>query len=344
MSKQRVVITGGAGFIGSNLARRLVERGKDVLVFDNFFTGRKEFLLPLQNDVNIVTGDLRNKDEVVNVITSFKPQVVFHLAALHYIPYCNEHPLETLAVNTIGTETLLQACASVDIEKFIYTSTAAVYPIQDLAHKENDPAVPTDIYGNTKFFGEHLIRVYHERTGTACSIARLFNTYGYNETNPHVIPAILNQLKEFKNEIELGNIEPKRDYIYVEDVADALAALEQHAVGFDIYNVGTGEEYSVKELVDIISSIIHRALSINQTASRKRKIDRIHLLADISKIKQATQWEPKYNLSKGMEQLIHAKRLKGNLKCLSFEGGKRHEKENRFRFYHLGSGSDCMRD
>lgn len=299
-----MLVTGGAGFVGCHLTQRIVERGDEVQVFDNFFTGRREFLSPLNGALSIFEGDLRSWEDVSRAVQAFRPDIVFHLAALHYIPYCNEHPVETIAVNVAGTETLLQVCQKFEVERFIFASSAAVYPIYDKANVEDAPIYPTDIYGNTKYFGEHLVRAYHERTGTSCSVGRLFNVYGPKETNPHVIPAILDQVKEGGQVLELGNLEPKRDYIFVEDVVTAFLALEEHAADFDTFNIGTGREYSVQELVDIISAIIGRRLSVRQSEARKRKSDRLHLVADIHKIQEMTGWKPEFDLYSGMKRLI----------------------------------------
>jgi UDP-glucose 4-epimerase len=308
MSEKRILVTGGAGFVGSHLTRVLIERGDRVRVFDNFFTGRREYLSPLRGDLDVLVGELRHPGEVSEAVNSFRPQVIFHLAALHYVPYCNDHPVQTVNVNVAGTEALLQACENIELEKFVFASSAAVYAISDEANKEDSAVAPTDIYGNTKYFGERLVRTFQVRTGTTCSVARLSNIYGPHETNPHVLPAILDQISKQTQYLELGNLEPRRDYVYVEDVVEALVALEERTsgLGFETYNVGTGSEYSVRDLVNSISSEIGRPLPIRQSSTRQRKSDRPHLLADISKIRRATGWKPRNDLRSGLRRLLES--------------------------------------
>ena len=305
MEKKRILVTGGLGFIGSHLVSKLVGMNNLVMAFDNFFTGKEEFISDIINDVEVFKGDLRNQDEIYNAVKSFSPSLIFHLAALHYIPYCNDNPIETIEVNVAGTENLLQAVKQCGkVEMFVFASSAAVYPIYDGQNKEDDFIAPTDIYGNTKYFGEHLIRTYFEESGTPCQAARLFNVYGNNETNPHVIPAILDQLLK-SDKIQLGNMKPKRDYIFADDVADALIALaDKNSQTFDTFNVGTGTEYSVTELVNAIEDICGKKVSVLQSESRTRKSDRLHLVPDVSKIKNSTGWVAKYDLRKGFETLI----------------------------------------
>lgn len=306
MKNNVFLVTGGAGFVGSSLVKMLLARNSGVVVYDNFSTGRKEFL-PLDNEqLHIVEGDITDISKLKKVFEEFKPSVVYHLAALHYIPYCNANPLETVMVNVNGTETLIECCQRAEIEKFIFTSSAAVYGINDRSNSEEDPVIPLDIYGNTKYFGEHLVRLYHSTSKVPCVVARLFNVYGCNETNDHVVPAILEQLKD-NAQIKLGNMEPKRDYIYVEDVSKALISIEENCNGpFDIFNVGTGKEYSVIDLIKIISGLTSIDIQVQQEASRKRNSDRLHLLADITRITRATGWQPEYEIHQGLESLITA--------------------------------------
>lgn len=304
MAEKRVLVTGGAGFVGSHLTHKLLASGWQVGVFDNFSTGKRQFL-PSDDLIEIYQGDLRNPQEVQQAILSFQPEVVFHLAAIHYIPYCNAHPDETTAVNVEGSRILLEKCSNSKVQKIIFASTAAVYPIRNEANQEESDLGPTDIYGRTKLEGEHLVQAFHAKTGIPVAIARLFNVFGPCETNPHVIPSILEQIKRGDTSIELGNLEPKRDYIHADDVARAFMVLEQHThKGCQIYNVGTGIEYSVQNLVDTISAVIGYQLSIRQSPNLIRGSDRLHLKADISKITALTDWQPKYTILQGLRQLI----------------------------------------
>ncbi|NOY76239.1 MAG: NAD-dependent epimerase/dehydratase family protein [Calditrichaeota bacterium] len=298
------LVTGGAGFLGSNLTQFLLENGYNVVVYDNFFNGKREFLPENDPNLEIVEGDLRETQRLKETIQEFQPQTIFHLAALHFIPYCNAHPIETIQVNVEGTESVLEAAQDGPVEKVIYASTAAVYGIFDDFNLEEHRPWPMDIYGDTKYFGEHLMRLFHEKTGKTGVVARLFNLFGPNETNPHVIPEILDQLRK-GDTVHLGNLKPKRDYIYVLDVAKALFQMDQKfSNGLHTFNVGTGHEYSVDELVKTVADILGRDVTIEIDPARVRKQERLHLVAGIDKIKKELGWQPEEDLFNGLKKLI----------------------------------------
>lgn len=299
-----ILVTGGAGFVGSNLTIALLEKNFRVVVLDNFFNGKREFL-PDHTNLTIVEGDIRNSQLVRNTIMTNSVDSIYHLAALHFIPYCNAHPQETIQVNVEGTESILQASIETSVQKIVYASTAAIYGIYDDFNLENHQPDPMDIYGNTKLFGEYLLRTTCSQFGIQGAIARLFNIYGPNETNSHIIPEILDQLKAGNYTINLGNLQPRRDYIYVADVVSALMQLEEKSTKkIEAYNVGTGEEYSVENLVDIVSEIVNRKIQVEIEPARVRKQERMHLLAGIGSIRSRTGWNPEYKIMSGLRKLI----------------------------------------
>lgn len=286
---KKVVVTGGAGFIGSHLVQRLLNEGSKVLVLDNLSVGNEEFI---PEGALFKKMDIRSRN-LDSVMAEFEPDIVVHLAAVHYIPYCNANPEETFDVNVMGTRNVLKASKA---KMFLFSSSAAVYPPLNRPLTE-DLYGPIDIYGKTKLICEDLVRLYSEEA----IIARLFNVYGPNDPNLHVIPEIFKQINDGKRELKLGNLTPKRDYIHVDDVCEALIVLLKHG-NSGKYNVGTGNEYSVKQIVDIISEIIGEEINIIKDAKRVRKVEREHLLADITKIKTKTGWKPKIDLKEGLKR------------------------------------------
>jgi UDP-glucose 4-epimerase len=206
----------------------------------------------------------------------------------------------------MGTKNLLEVCNNA--EWFLFASSAAVYPPVSEPLTE-DMYGPIDIYGKTKLIGEDLVRLYRKNNAI---IARIFNVYGPNDTNPHVIPEIINQVKRGRRKIELGNLGPKRDYIHVNDICEAIIALLKHGKS-GIYNIGTGKEYSVKDIVDLVSKILGKELQVVQVKERIRKVERMHLLADINKIYDETGWKPEIELKEGLKRLINHVKQKGEL-------------------------------
>lgn len=183
-SDQRVLVTGGAGFIGSHLVERLEQTNSDIYVLDNFFAGREDHL---PASVAWDDVDLRDRERTVAAITEFNPTSIVHLGAIHHIPYCNAHPEETFDVNVMGTRNVLAAARDLPaLSGLMYTSSAAVYPPKKQALPENTTPGPIDIYGRTKLVGEDLVREFQRETDIPSVTARLFNVYGPNETNMHL--------------------------------------------------------------------------------------------------------------------------------------------------------------
>ena len=187
----------------------------------------------------------------------------------------------------------------------VAASSAAVYPIYDAANIEEHPIPgPTDVYGLSKWVNEEQLRQYAAQTNTRCAVARFFNIYGPRETNPHVLPEIIDQMLAGQMQLSLGNVKPKRDYIYVEDIARAVLELAQkNTHSFRTFNVGTGTEYSVEELVEFLARVSGLPLSIETDPDRVRKSDRMHLLCDYSRIREEIGWKPDFDLERGLETL-----------------------------------------
>ena len=243
---------------------------------------------------------------MAEVFAAYQPDWVIHLAAIHFIPYCNQHPYESADINISGTMHVLDLAAeTASVQKVFFASTAAVYPIYDDAVGETHATGPLDIYGLSKLTGERLCSEFNQRSGIPTVICRFFNAFGPNETNPHLIPEIQQQVNEGKRTINLGNLTPKRDFIHTSDMARAVRMLmSADSEGMDIFNLGRGIEYSVTEIVEAFERQLGEKITIEQEQSRIRKTERMHLLADVSKLKQATGWEPEWGIDEGIATLI----------------------------------------
>lgn len=301
---QRVLITGGAGFIGSALGEHLLTKGCELYVVDDLSFGSRQ-LAPVP-DERFHQADIRDREAMSRIFQAVKPQQVLHLAAVHFIPYCNAHPIEATDINIMGTLNVLDACAATEgVEQIFLASTAAVYPISDGAMDETHATGPMDIYGITKLATERLANEFHLRSGIPTIVGRFFNAFGPNETNPHLIPEIQKQVLEGKRTLQLGNLDPKRDFIHTEDMGRAMSALlDANLPGYEVFNIGRGIEYSVREIVEAFERQLGESLTIEVDPARVRKVERMHLLADVSKLKRMTGWEPRWGIDEGVATLL----------------------------------------
>lgn len=300
---QRILITGGAGFIGSAVIQELLEEGYHLSVVDDLSFGNEEFLPA--TGVSLHRLDILDRAGLAQVFEQERPDFVVHLAAIHFIPYCNAHPFKSANINIQGSKNVLDLAAKQQVSKVFFASTAAVYPIHDEPITETHPTGPLDIYGLSKLTGEYLCQAFHQEHGIPTVICRFFNAFGPNETNPHLIPAIEEQLREGKRCIALGNLEPRRDFIHTADMARAVRMLlEADLPGCDVFNLGRGIEYSVSDVVAAFEAALGESIEIEQDPERMRPSDRMHLLAANAKLRKAVGWEPEKSLEEGVATLV----------------------------------------
>jgi UDP-glucose 4-epimerase len=298
----KTLVTGGAGFIGCAVIDKLQREGDEIFVIDNLSFGKREFISV--KDDNFFLADILDNNTIDKIFNTIRPDRVVHLAAVHFIPYCNQYPYESSNININGTINVLTNCRKYGVKKIFFASTAAVYPIYDDAVSETHAAGPLDIYGLSKLTGEHLCNEFHLMTEVPTVICRFFNAFGPNETNPHLIPEIQQQIMGGARKIKLGNLTPKRDFIHTSDMANAVhALLTKIDKGIDTYNLGRGIEYSVTEIVDSFSREIGEKIEIEVDPTRVRKVERMHLLADVTKLK-SIGWQPLIGIDEGIRTLV----------------------------------------
>lgn len=293
------LITGGAGFIGRTLAKHVSAAGRRVIVLDR---GAAEF----PPGVEVARGDIRDGQFMQATLEAARPDTLFHLAAMHYIPQCERDPVECVSVNTAGAVSVLEACARMDQPPVcVLASTAAVYAPAEAAHRETDTPGPIDVYGFSKLWLEQIAELYATKHGLRIWIARLFNVYGPGETNPHLIPSLIDQALA-GGLVQVGDLSTRRDYVHVRDVAAALATMAQATPGHGAtsVNVGTGRAVSGGEVVDIIAAALGRPIQTATEASRLRRVDRPVLLADPSRAAELLGWRASIAFEAGMRELV----------------------------------------
>jgi len=303
----RILITGGFGFIGNNLTKHILQQipGVKIFIVDNLLNGKRIFLKKESHFFTWKKADINKKIELEKIFKFFKPDIVVHLAAVHYIPDCEKCPKDTFRTNVFGTHNIVCLSNKYKVKHFIFASSACVYKNDGICSEDSQMGA-NDVYSITKILSEKLIKI---SCFVPWTILRFFNIFGINETNDHIIETIINQLKH-SNEIKLGNIKTFRDYLYVDDLSSAIyfTILNKKSFG-SIINLGSGQPFSGKNIIRSIEKIINKRIVIQKDQDRIRKNDRKIVYANITKAKKILKWKPKISLSMGLEEIVKYKNI-----------------------------------
>lgn len=295
---KKVLLTGATGFVGPYLVKELLERkaGIKVLIMD-----KARNLTGLQDTITLVSGNITDPGSLHNIMEDV--DIVFHLAAISNVNYAIAHPRETFETNATGTLNLLEEARKNEVEKFVYISSSHVYGIpQYLPMDEKHPIHPHEPYAASKAAAEMLVNIYGLNYGLKTTIIRPFNMYGPGQSEDFIIPSIIGQALK-KDMIELGNLSPTRDLLFITDAIKGMFTIAEQGEG--IYNIGSGNETSIKEVVETIINIIDPAKKYVSIESRKRSnaVDIPRMCADVSKLKKLG-WSPLVDLKEGLLKTI----------------------------------------
>ena len=307
LKNKKIIITGGAGFIGSNIARTLFE-DNEIIILDNFLSGRLKNITDLVEDnfISFVSGSIMDKELLKKTFKN--ADYIFHLAAIPSISESIEDPFHTSEINVAGTINILYASLMNDIKKVIFASSAAIYGnMVDVPNKENMIPYPTSPYAIQKLSGEHYCRIFYEIYGLPTTSLRYYNVYGPNQ-NPYsdyaaVIPKFINNVIKNESPIIFGDGNQTRDFIFVQDIVEAnLLAAENKASNGKSINIATGKAISIGGLAQEIISTA--AKTIRPKYVKARKGDIRHSLGDVSLAKEILGFEAKCSLKKGLSETI----------------------------------------
>ena len=295
-----ILVTGGAGFIGSHIVDAYIENHHNVVVIDDMSKGRKEFINPKATFHQISISDPR----LANIIQKERIEVINHHAAQISVSDSVKNPIKDAESNIIGTLQLLQNAVKYGVDRFIFASTGgAIYGEQDyFPARENHPQKPTSPYGLSKLCVEGYLRFYKEQYGLKSIIFRYGNVFGPRQ-NPNgeagVVAIFYNRLLNAQAPIINGDGEQTRDYIFVRDITHAnLLALNLE--GSDTFNVGTGQETSVNELTHLILEVAESDIEVQ--TSKKNNFEQRRSCIDYKKIQDSLNWSPKVSLKEGLSE------------------------------------------
>jgi UDP-glucose 4-epimerase len=306
----RVLVTGGAGFIGSHLVKRLVRDDEDVTVLDNLSTGRRENLEQLlaEDHLRFVCGDIRDQETVRSCVK--EADRVVHLAAIASVPYSIRKPAETHDVNVEGTLNVLRACDEYDIAKLVYASSCAVYgEPRFIPVTEEHQFSATSPYAESKIASEAYCQLFREKHHLQTACLRAFNVYGANQYNSDyggVITQFMERLKKQQAPIIYGDGEQSRDFIYVDDVVETIARIIRTPNNSDgTYNLGSGRATTINQLVRLLQRILGDE-EFRPIYAPARPGDIRHSQADIGKARRQLGFGPLTSLEQGLERLVSA--------------------------------------
>ncbi|MCP4634405.1 MAG: SDR family oxidoreductase [candidate division Zixibacteria bacterium] len=300
------LVTGGAGFIGSNIVQRLIKDGKEVRIIDNFSSGMRSNIESLLNDIDFIEGDIRDFWTVVKAVKGV--DYIIHQAALPSVPRSIDNPLTSNEVNINGTLNILEAAKFYNVKRVIYASSSSIYGDTEIMPKEESmPPSPLSPYAITKLAGERYCQIYHQLYGLETVALRYFNVFGPNQ-NPHsqysaVVPKFILALFNGKSPIIHGDGTQSRDFTYIDNVVNAniLACFVKDAVGH-IINIACGMEYDLNMIFNKLNNIIGTDIKATYSAHKPGDVKRS--LADISKAKVLLGYKPEIDLQEGLLRTV----------------------------------------
>ncbi|UCH51410.1 MAG: SDR family oxidoreductase [Chloroflexota bacterium] len=301
------LITGGAGFIGSNLVKKLTKRGYDVRVLDNFSTGRRANLWEITSDIELIEGDLRSYHLVEQAVDGI--DYILHQGALPSVPRSVRDPVTSSEVNITGTLNLLDAAVAAGVKRVVYASSSSVYGDNPTLPKAEE-MIPSPLspYAVTKLTGEYFCRVFNRIYGLETISLRYFNVFGPNQ-DPNseyaaVIPKFIRSIQHGEQPIIYGDGTQSRDFTFVDNVIEAnMLACKQENVSGEVINIACGERYTLLDLVAALNDIMGTSIEPRFVKPRPGEVK--HSLASIEKARSLMGYESKVDFIEGLKRTVN---------------------------------------
>lgn len=301
------LVTGGAGFIGSNLVHALLKRGDRVRLLDNFSTGKRENLSDISDSIEVIEGDIRSYHLVREAVDGV--DVIFHQAALPSVPRSIRDPITTNEVGTSGTLNVLQAARDCGVVRVVFAGSSSVYgDTPTLPKHEAMVPTPASPYAVSKLAGENYCRVFHQLYGIETVALRYFNVFGPrqdpNSLYSAVIPRFIEMMRRHESPTIFGDGEQSRDFTFIDNVVSAniLSAHADHGVAGEVFNVACHERVTLNQLVEVMRRVMDSTVEAHYAP--RRPGDVVHSYADISKFRDAVGYEPRVLFEEGIKRTV----------------------------------------
>lgn len=303
----KFLVTGGAGFIGSNLTKEILDRGHTVKIVDNFSTGREENLNGVLNHKRLKFHEEDITDFTVLEELMKGVDYVLHQAAIPSVPRSIERPMDVAKANILGTLNVMLAARDNEVNKVVYASSSSVYgPSEKLPKEEDMPVNPVSPYALTKYAGERYTQLFSEIYGLPTVCLRYFNVFGPRQDPDSqysaVIPKFISEMSDGNRPPIYGDGEQSRDFTFVKNVVEANILAAKSSVSGEVFNVACGDRYTVNHLVDQLNEILGTSLEAKYLDPRKGDVR--HSRADISRAKDLLGYEPEVDFKEGLEKTV----------------------------------------
>lgn len=306
----RYLVTGGAGFIGSNLVERLLEKGEEVRVLDNFATGRRQNIEGLENDIELVEGDLLSYERVHNAVKGC--DYVFHLGALPSVPRSVQDPLTSANVNIIGTLNVLLSSRDEGVRRVVFAASSSAYGANaELPKREELKPMPISPYAVSKLAGEQFCQAFSSVYDLETVALRFFNVYGPRQ-DPHsqysaVIPKFISALMNDDQLTVFGDGTNSRDFTFVSDVVEGIiAASSAPGAAGRMFNTACGQRHTLLTLISSLEDIMGKKARVQFVESRPGDVP--HSMADVSAAREVLGWTAQWSLTDGLARTVDALR------------------------------------
>jgi len=304
----KVLVTGGAGFIGSNLTKELVEAGHDVRVIDNFSLGVMSNIKDIAKKIKLINGSITDEALVLKAVKGC--DYVFNLAAASSAPMFDDDPRKGYNINVLGFLNVLEASRRLGVKRVMFASSSSIYGDAPMPQREDMKVVPPNFYSATKLANEDSARLYSEIFGLETAGFRFFSVYGPNERGKgrfaNTVSQFMWSMKNDEVPVLFGDGSQSRDFIYVRDVAKALMlAMDAGSeISGHFFNLGTGTRNSFNDIINILNDVLAKNITPKYVDNPIKNYVG-HTLADISKIKGMLGFKPQYKLRQGIELIKH---------------------------------------